>query len=102
MKTAIACATALLALGACASTPSPQAGAPEPYYADGAMRTYTVVRDSVLYSAPRPDAPRVGRIYSGDTLSAAYTAVSPDWMRADLANGERVFLFGNPIFPKEQ
>ena len=101
MRTVLA-ACALLALGACASSSpggAPSASAFDPAYADGASREFTVVRDSILYAAPRADAPELGRIRKGETLTAGYSRVSAAWMRVDLENGEHAFVFGTPLYP---
>jgi hypothetical protein len=72
-----------------------------PGYADGRSRSYIAVRDFVLYSAPRPESPQVGRVAKGEHLEAAFNAYAAPWNRLTMSDGRHVFVFGNPIYPAD-
>ena len=82
----------------CATAPPPS---PTQDYADGRSRSYIAVRDFVLYAAPRPESPQVGRVSKGEHIEAAFSLYDAPWNRMSFSDGRNVFVFGNPIYPAD-
>jgi hypothetical protein len=98
----LACVFAIVAgaiLSGCASTPKATEPAPVPDYADGRQRPYIAVREFVLYAAPRPESPQMGRVMKGEQIEAAFSLYAAPWNQLTLSDGRRTFVFGNPIYP---
>ena len=75
------------------------APAPDPYYADGALRALIVARNTVLHETPRIDARRLRRLDQGALVVGRYSIHNPEWKRFEFEQGEVVYVFGNPFFP---